>query len=254
MNINDVLEYSKNISNNLDNNRLENELNINSELENKVTINEKVLDTTIDNVSKNLEENITKEVENLNLNESVWEKISKSAVMDVVKVALEVVLKSVLKKKFGINFSTFNNMKDTLEAVMDGNLKDALKQGSDIALDGVDKLDNITKSAIKTVKNTVIDKTIDNEKYEILNKQTKILNRIGDNCDKFNEALKINDEKTMKNKINSIKKDMKEIIPIRETINKAQAVLDKYSLWQSKGNIALTEEETSLIDKLNNCA
>ena len=52
-------------------------------------------------------QNIELEVDKLNLNESVWKKISKSSFAEVVKVAIESVLKGVLKKKFGINFSTF---------------------------------------------------------------------------------------------------------------------------------------------------
>lgn len=213
-----------------------------------------VLEKTINSVTNTLEENIAKEVEKLNLNESVWKKISKSAFSDVVKVAIEAVLKGALKKKFGINFSTFNEMKDTLESVMNGDLKEAIKTSSDAAVDSLKVLDGITRSTIKTVKNAVIDKTIDSEKYEIVNKQTKLLNRISDNCEKFNEALDKGDEKTMKSKVNSIKKDMKEILPIRETINRAQSVLDKYSLWQNKGNTALSTDESELIDKLNNCA
>lgn len=212
------------------------------------------LDNTINEVANTLEENIALEVDKLNLNESIWKKMSKSAMADAVKVAIEAVLKGVLKKKFGINFSTFNEMKDTLDSVMNGDLKEALKTSSDAAIDSLKKLDGVTRTTIKTVKNAVIDKTIDSEKYEIINKQTKLLNRISNNCEKFNEAMKLNDEKTMKSKASSIKKDMKEILPIRETISKAQAVLDKYSLWQNKGNMALTTEENELIDKLNACA
>ena len=84
-----------------------------------------------------------------------------------------------------------------------------------------------------------------------MNKQTKILNRISNNCEAFNEALNKNDIETIKKKANSIKNDMKKILPIRETINKANCALDKYSLWQSKGNEALTVEENELIEKLN---
>lgn len=226
------------------------------ELENEKKIDDKkdALDNTIESVSNILEENIAFEVDRLNLNDSIWKKMSKSAIADAVKVAIEAVIKGVLKKKFGINFSTFNEMKDTLESVMDGDLKDALKTSTDAAVDSLKKLDGVTRTTIKTVKNAVIDKTIDSEKYEIINKQTKLLNRISDNCEKFNEAMSLNDEKTMKNKVNSIRKDMQNILPIRETINKAQAVLDKYAFWQNKGKQALTNEENELIDKLNICA
>ena len=47
---------------------------------------------------------------------------------------------------------------------------------------------------------------------------------------------------------------MNTILPIRETISMAQNVLDKYSLWQNKGNEQLTKDENDLINKLNNCA
>lgn len=231
-------------------------LNLNNELNDKLLVKEEIntnlgVDKTINDVTKTLEENIQKEIDNLNLDDSIFEKIGKSKAMDVVKVAIESVLKGVLKKKFGINFSTFNDMKNTINDVMNGNLKDAIKSGSDAAIDKLTVLDGTTRTTIKNVKNAVIDKTIDSEKYEIVNKQTKILNRISNNCEAFNEALNKNDIETIKKKANSIKNDMKKILPIRETINKANCVLDKYSLWQSKGKEALTVEENELIEKLN---
>lgn len=209
------------------------------------------IDKTINDIEKTLEENIALEVDKLNLNESFFEKISKTKLMDIIKISIEAVLKGVLKKKVNINYSTFNDMKESINSVMDGNLKDALKESSDVAINKIDSFDAITKTAIKTIKNAVIDKTIDGKKYEIINKQTKVLNRISDNCEKFSEAMKINDEKTMKNVVNKIKKDMKEILPIRETISKAQNVFDKYSLWENKGKEPLTNEENELIEKLN---
>ena len=158
----------------------EEDLNIDYKLEKgleknneKLDIESNVLDNTINDVTNVLEKNIELEVDKLNLNESVWKKISKSSFAEVVKVAIESVLKGVLKKKFGINFSTFNDMKDTLNSVMDGNLKGALKESSDAAIDSIKCLDGVTKTTIKTVKNAIIDKTIDSEKYEIINKQTK---------------------------------------------------------------------------------
>ncbi len=118
---------------------------------------------------------------------------------------------------------------------MDGNLKEAIKVSSDTAVDKLPLLDSTSKLAIKKVKNAVIDKTIDSEKYEIINKQTKILNRISKNCDDFSKALNQNEADTIKKKAASIKKDLKEILPIRETINRAQNMLDQYELWKNKG-------------------
>lgn len=118
---------------------------------------------------------------------------------------------------------------------MDGNLKEAIKVSSDTAIDKIPVLDSTSKLAIKKVKNAVIDKTIDSEKYEIINKQTKILNRISKNCDDFSKALNQKEADTIKKKAASIKKDLKEILPIRETINRAQNMLDQYELWKNKG-------------------
>lgn len=218
------------------------------------TKEESKIETSIKNIGTSLEENIKFEIDKLDLNESVWGKISKSEVMDVVKVAIEAVIKGVLKKKFDVNYSTFNDMKDAINSFMNGDLKNALKETSDAALGKIESLDGTVKTVIKTIKNSVIDKIVNTEEYELINKQTKILNKISKNCDKFNEAMERNDEKTMKSKVNAIKKDMKEILPIRETILKAQGVIDRYELWQNKGKDALTKEENELIEKLNNCA
>lgn len=237
--------------------KIDNELSITQnldEIKKEDTKNESKVETSIKNIATTLEENIQMEVDKLNLNESFWEKISKSEVMDVVKVAIEAVIKGVLKKKFNINYSTFNDMKDSLNSFMNGDLKDALKESSDAGINSIKELDGVAKTAIKTIKNSVIDKVVSSEEYELLNKQTKLLNRISSNCEKFNAAMDKNDEKTMKSRVNAIKKDMKEILPIRETISKAQGIIDKYELWQNKGKEALTKEENELIEKLNECA
>lgn len=219
-------------------------------------INEKDngLDRTIDGISETLKKNIEKEVEKINEDNSIWEKITKGSFSKIIKTAIETTLKSFLKKKFNINFSTFNDMKTAWNAAMDGNLKEALKKTSDVAVDGIAGLPASVKSAIKSVKNGVIEKTVDSQKYEVINRQTKTINRISSNCEKFGEALKINDAKNIKKTAEAIKKDMKTILPIRETISMAQNVLNKYSLWQNKGNMQLTDDENALIDKLNNCA
>lgn len=193
------------------------------------------VDKTINNLTKTLEKNIADEVEKLNFEKSVWEKISKSKFKDIVKVAIEAVLKGVLKKKFNINYKTFDEAKEVIKNAMDGNLKEAIKSSSDIAVDKIPAIDSTSKLAIKRVKNAVIDKTIDSEKYEIINKQTKVLNRISKNCDELDEALNLNEIETIKKKATAIKKDLKEILPIRETINRAQNVLDQYELWKNKG-------------------
>ena len=88
-------------------------LNLNNELSDKLLVKEEIntnlgVDKTIDDVTKTLEENIQKEIENLKLDDSIFEKIGKSKAMEVVKIAIESVLKGVLKKKFGINFSTWS--------------------------------------------------------------------------------------------------------------------------------------------------
>lgn len=229
---------------------LTNELNTNDlSLDNAKNI--EGVDKTIKDLTVTLEENIALEVDKLNLKESFWNKITKSDFADVVKVGIESVLKGVLKNKFNIDYSTFNEAKKALNDALDGNTKDLVKNVVDGVINELPFLDATAKTAIKNVKNAIIDKTIDSEKYEIANKQTKLLNRISDNCEKFDKAMEINDEKNMKSAINSIKKDMKAILPIRETISKAQGVLDKYSLWENKGKQMLTKEEEELIEKLN---
>ena len=107
---------------------------------------------------------------------------------------------------------------------------------------------------IKSIKNTVIDETLDNSPYEITVKQTKVMNRLHENCLKFEEELSINDAATIKKKANAIQKDLKEVLPIKETLQKAQNALDKYELWKNNGNRVLSEEENAIIEKLNQSA
>ena len=212
------------------------------------------VDATIQNVTKYFEKNVDVEVAKLPNSSPVWEKISQSNFKEIVKFVVETSLKVFLKKKLNINFSTFNDMKNAVGSALDGNMKDALKKASDAALDQFNQVDAMTKTAIKGVKNNVIDHTINTQKYEIINRQTKVVNRISDNCQKFHEALAINDATTIKNKAIAIQKDMKQILPIRETIQQAQIVLDQYELWKNNGNQTLSLEENELIEKLHKTA
>jgi hypothetical protein len=64
----------------------------------------------------------------------------------------------------------------------------------------------------------------------------------------------VNDITMIKKSANAIQKDMKQILPIRDTINQAQIVLDKYELWKNNGNQSLSLEENELIEKLHKSA
>lgn len=246
-----TLENEKSLLENNKNFALENQTTIDDE---KTFSDEAGFNTTMENIAETLEKNIKEEISKINFESSIWEKINQKQFSDITKLALETTLKTVLKSKFKVKFSTFNDMKDTWNAVVDGNLKEALKKSSDAAIDAIKPLTSTVKTSIKKVKNAVIDKTIDSEKYEVINKQTKLINRISDNCQKFDAAIKINDATNIKKIAKAIEKDMNTILPIRETISLAQNVLDKYSLWKEKGEDALTDEEIGLIDKLNESA
>ena len=209
---------------------------------------------TIDKFLKNYDKNVDKEVAKDQKSESSLSKATNGKLKEILKVGAETALKVALKTKLGVNFSTFDCMKKAVTKAMDGDFKSAIKSASNGAVDQMVPLNSTYKSAIKTIKNSIIDNTIDNQKYQIINRQTKLVNRIEKNCDKFNEALSKNDEVNIKKSATSIKRDMKEILPIREVINNAQNVLDKYELWKNKGNTSLTNEENELIEKLNKSA
>ena len=63
---------------------------------------------------------------------------------------------------------------------------------------------------------------------------------------------------TLKVATYSYNKKVKELNPDyeteKETLSKAQSVIDRYELWQNKGKAQLTNEETELTEKLNACA
>ena len=210
-----------------------------------------VTDELIATISNQADKNIDKEILQ---QESLFKNVDKDLVKSIVKNIVEVALKVVLKKKFHISFSTFEAAKKTINSLMDGDTKAAVKSASDVALSGVKGIDSSTKGMIKSIKNTVIDETLDNSPYEITVKQTKVMNRLHENCLKFEEALSINDAATIKKKANAIQKDLKEVLPIKETLQKAQNALDKYELWKNNGNRVLSEEENAIIEKLNQSA
>ena len=215
-------------------------------------------DVAVDNemmdIKESLEKSIDEQMTKINVDSSIWDKMSQSQFKNILQNGIETALKTVLKKKLKISYSTFNDFKEGITAIMDGNVKEFIKKGTDTAFDMIPLGDATTRSAIKGVKNNVLDNVIGSEKYNIINRQTKVLNKMSKHCDEFNQAMGKNDVKNIKSKANAIKKDMKEILPIRETINNAQIILDKYELWRNKGEQRLSEEENTLIERLNQSA
>ncbi len=228
------------------------ELSVNQDLEqtkyyDKEVATNHVLDTVIQKANQNIEKEVTQD-------KSLPSGIDKTMVKDVVKNVVELALKLVLKKRFHVSFSTFEDAKKAINGILNGDTKTAVKSASDVALSEFTGIDASTKSAIKTMKNKVIDQTIDGSKHEIAVKQTKLINRLQENCTKFEEALGINDVKNIKKIAKTIEKDMKEIMPIRDAISQAQVALDKYELWKNNGNRILSDEEIELIEKMNQSA
>lgn len=183
-----------------------------------------------------------------NLGENVKAGLEKVDIKEIGLMAAENALK-IGMKKLGMKTSTFNNLRDIAVAVKEGNLKEGLDSGLDIAI-GLLKVPTAAKTFLKNGKNLILDNIFEDELKTIMNKQKNTISRINKKCLQIDEAFKNNDIKTMDRVAKTLKTDLEKVMPIQEVIEKGHSTLNKYNLYKNKGNSELTQIEQELCEKL----
>lgn len=224
-----------------------------------LTINE-VKDFTLDNQSKNITTGIgeafsnavKKGIDNFTFPDDIKEKVKegfeKIDLGEIGGKAAEIALKTGLNK-LGIKSTTFNNVKDIIEAVREGDLKKGLSSGLNLAIDLI-KIPNTTKSILKNGKEFILDKTFEDELKSLMKKQQNTISRINQKCLQMEEAFNNNDSKTLEKVYKTLKQDVSKVMPIKDVIEKGNSMINRYELYINKDGKSLTEAELELCRKL----
>ena len=135
------------------------------------------------------------------------------------------------------NGGLISKVADVLENIVDKTVKNGLiregigqliKSGKDIILENAEKnIDKVNKEQVKKLKE--MDTAIE----------------------KWNEAFKNQDFKTMQNEYKKIENRIDDIMPLEDIINKARTVENLHNLVKNNGkNFDLTEEQMQLAEQL----
>ena len=183
-----------------------------------------------------------------NLGETVKNGLEKIDLKEIGASAVENALKTGMKS-LGMKTSTFNNLKDIVNAVKEGNLKGGLESGLDIAINLL-KVPTTAKTFLKSGKNLILDNIFEDELKTIMTKQKNTMSRINKKCIQIEEAFKNNDTKTLDKVAKTLKMDLEKVMPIQEVIERGHSTLNKYNLYKNKGGAELTQMERELCEKL----
>jgi hypothetical protein len=229
------------------NNELTLELNKNSEL--NISENTKNI---FENISEAFDKAIDKGIDMFSLPDGLGESLKEGIKNFDYGELLTDVLSATLKqgmKKIGMKTSSFEDLVQIKDAIVEGNLKKGLSNVLDIVIDNVKLIPEGIKELVKGGKDKILGTTFDNEFNEIMEKQKSTLSRINKNCDKMEKAISQNDFKTVDKLEKSIKNDLIKIMPIGNVINRANSLLNMNELRKNK-QADLTNEEVELCKKI----
>ena len=144
-------------------------------------------------------------------------------------------------------------MSQIREAIKKGGLIDSI---SDVLDWGINKakdknlINKNTAKIIKKGKNKILN-TIDNNIENNMTSQIESIEKIDSYINKWNEYYNKQDFTNMQRQYTKIEKELKNIVPLENTINKARVVENLHNLIKNNGkNFNLSNEELELANKL----
>lgn len=162
-------------------------------------------------------------------------------------------LKDFGKSAFGIINGNFENMSQVEKAVGNGGIIDTLSDVLDNVIDKVnDKgiINNTVSKVIKNGKNILLD-NVSNNIENTLSDQIKNIEKLNTYIENWNEFYNNKDFSGMEREYNKIQNKLKDIVPLQETINKANTVSNLHELIKNNGqNFELSNEELELVNIL----
>ena len=157
------------------------------------------------------------------------------------------------KSAIGIITGNFENISQMQEAVKNGGIIDGVSSLIDSVLMHMQESGVINKnisSLIKQGKNIILD-NVENNIEKSFSDQLKNIDNLERNINNWENAFNNKDFNKMENSYKKIITELKNIVPIENTISKARTIENLHNLIKNNGkNFELTEEEIRLANKL----
>lgn len=157
------------------------------------------------------------------------------------------------KSALGIITGEFENVSQIQIAVKDGGIIDTISNLLDKAIDFSENKRFIDKNVcnlIKAGKNTILEQVSNNIEEE-LTSQIKSVEKLNKYCENWNEYYGVKDFEGMEKEYKKIKVQIKNIIPIENTIKTTRYIENLHNLIKNNGkNFDISNEEIELAKKL----
>lgn len=157
------------------------------------------------------------------------------------------------KSFIGIFTGKFDNMSQIKDAIKKGGLIDSV---SDVLNWGIEKaekgklIDKSTANIIKRGKDTILN-TVNNGIENNMTSQIESIEKIDKYTAKWNEYFNNQDFTNMEKQFKKIEKELENITPLENVLNKARVVENLHNLIKNNGkNFNLSNEEKELANKL----
>ena len=159
------------------------------------------------------------------------------------------------KSVTGIFTGKFENVSQAQNAIKNGGIIDGVSNVIDSALATTTKKGWIPKdiaNLIRQGKNVILDNVSTNIETEFVSQLNQI-EKLGKYENNWKTYFKIEDFEGMEREYQKIKRKLKEIMPLEETIKQARAIENIHELIKNNGqNFQLSEEQMKLAEMLIN--
>lgn len=174
-----------------------------------------------------------------------------------VKEGIETAINSIkdfAKSTIGLTTGKFDNMTQVELAIKNGGIADTISDLLDTALDKTYQLgytDKTVTSLIRNGKNIILNNLTNNIKNEI-NYQSNSLEKMDRYINNWKNYYENKDFEGMTKEMTKIKNQLKNIIPLENTIKEARKAETIHNLIKNNGqNFEITQLESELIEKLS---
>lgn len=173
-----------------------------------------------------------------------------------LKEGIKTIAKSAVdlgKSAIGIFTGKFENVSQLQSAVKKGGIIDSTSSLLNKTIDEAKKNNLINSSTATLLKRgkTAILESVNNNIEDLMTAQLKSVEKISKYSNNWNSYYKIKDFNGMEREYKKIKEELKNVIPLEETIKRARQIENLHNLIKNKGqNFNISQEELELAQKL----
>lgn len=158
------------------------------------------------------------------------------------------------KSAIGIATGKFENVAQIESAIKSGGLIDSVSMVIDSALNKAvkkGKVDRNVAGLIKNGKNSILN-NVEKNIESTLNKQIRTAQNLDNHIKNWQEFYEKKDFNSMEKEYKIIKNELKDLVPIENTINNARKIEILHELLKNKENkFEISENEFDLIEKMS---